>query len=51
MKFKKITKEDAGDTQWYFRIEDDGSSKIQCSGDYPPFKDWVAAGNTPEEAD
>ena len=51
MRFKKIAKEDAGDTQWYFQIEDDGSSKVQCSGDYPPFKEWVAEGNTAEAAD
>ena len=51
MKFKKRAKEDSGDTQWYFKIEDDGTSRIQCTGEYPDFIEWVAAGNTSEEAD
>tara|TARA_S200000501_G_scaffold358153_1_gene382614 strand:+ start:1140 stop:1295 length:156 start_codon:yes stop_codon:yes gene_type:complete len=51
MKFKKRAKEDSGDTQWYFKIEDDGTSRIQCTEKYPEFIEWVAAGNTPEEAD
>ena len=51
MKFKKRAKEDSGDTQWYFQIEDDGTSRIQCTGEYPDFIEWGAAGNTPEEAD
>ena len=37
MKFKKRAKEDSGDTQWYFQIEDDGTSRIQCTEKYPEF--------------
>ena len=51
MIYKKIAKEDAEDTQMYFQIEDDGSKKIQCTDLYPSFIEWIAEGNTPQEAD
>tara|TARA_R100001463_G_C3405145_1_gene208458 strand:- start:41 stop:196 length:156 start_codon:yes stop_codon:yes gene_type:complete len=51
MKFKKLKKTEEYEEQMYIRIEDDGSSRISCTAEYPPFKDWVAEGNTPEAAD
>jgi|TARA_X000001388_G_scaffold39332_1_gene27757 hypothetical protein len=51
MIYKKIAKENEEDIQWYFQIEDDGLMKIQCTDQYPPFIEWIAKGNTPEEAD
>ena len=35
----------------YAKIEDDGKSYLSCSEDNENFKEWVAEGNTPEEAD
>ena len=35
----------------YSKIEDDGKSYFSCSEDNENFKEWVAEGNTPEEAD
>ena len=51
MIYKKIAKENEEDIQWYFQIEDDGLMKIQCTDQYPPCIEWIAKGNTPEEAD
>ena len=51
MIYKKIAKENEEDIQMYFKIEDDGLIKIQCTDEYPPFIEWLAKGNTPEEAD
>tara|TARA_B100001113_G_C20896963_1_gene529589 strand:+ start:57 stop:212 length:156 start_codon:yes stop_codon:yes gene_type:complete len=51
MKFKKLTKREEHEEQMYIQIEDDGSSRISCTAEYPPFKEWVAAGNTAEAAD
>ena len=35
----------------YARIDDDGKCSLTCAEDYPEFKAWVEAGNTPEPAD
>ena len=51
MKFKKLTKREEHEEQIYIQIEDDGSSRISCTAEYPPFKEWVAAGNTAKAAD
>ena len=51
MKFKKVKKRESYEDQIYIQVEDDGSYKISCTEHYPPFIDWVEAGNTPEEAD
>ena len=50
MKYKKLPKYNP-DLQIYARIEDDGKSYIICTAQNPDFKEWVEAGNTPEEAD
>ena len=40
-----------GEKQIFARIDDDGLCKLTCTEDYPEFKDWVEAGNTPEPAE
>ena len=35
----------------YARIDDDGLCRLTCTEDYQEFKDWLAEGNTPEEAE
>jgi hypothetical protein len=40
-----------GEQQIYARIDDDGLCRLTCTADYPEFKAWVDAGNTPEPAD
>jgi len=40
-----------GELQIYARIDDDGKCRLTCTEDYPEFKAWLAAGNTPEPAD
>jgi hypothetical protein len=35
----------------YARIDDDGKCRLTCTEDYPEFKEWVEAGNTPAPAD
>ena len=50
MKYKKKPIGESGQ-QNYDRIDDDGKIRIQCTGENPEFKEWVAAGNTPEAAD
>ena len=35
----------------YARIDDDGKCRLTCTEDYPEFKAWIEAGNTPEPAD
>jgi hypothetical protein len=35
----------------YARIDDDGLCRLTCTEDYPEFKTWIEAGNTPEEAE
>jgi hypothetical protein len=39
-----------GQQQVYARIDDDGLCRLTCTADYPEFKAWVDAGNTPEPA-
>ena len=51
MKYKKLPLLPPTNHQIYQRIEDDGKVYITCDGNNPDFKDWVAVGNTPEEAD
>jgi hypothetical protein len=40
-----------GEPQIYARIDDDGKCRLTCTEDYPEFKAWIEAGNTPEPAD
>ena len=35
----------------YARIDDDGLCRLTCTEDYPEFKAWLEAGNTPIPAD
>ena len=52
MKYKKLALTGLyGEQQIYARVEDDGKTYVTCNGDNPDFKEWVDAGNTPEEAD
>ena len=51
MKYKKLANTQPVFEQIYARVEDDGKIYVTCNGDNPDFKDWVAAGNTPEAAD
>lgn len=46
----KILKVENGQTI-YARIDDDGLCRLTCIEDYPEFKAWVEAGNTPLPAD
>jgi hypothetical protein len=50
MKYKKLPLLPPKNNQIYQRIEDDGKVYVTCNGNNQDFKDWVAAGNTPEEA-
>lgn len=49
MRYIIIPKADADSTQMYLQIADDGTRKIQCTDQYPPFVEWKANGNEPEE--
>jgi len=40
-----------GQKQIYARIDDDGKCRLTCTENYPEFKEWIEAGNTPEPAD
>jgi hypothetical protein len=40
-----------GQQQIYSRIDDDGKCRLTCTEDYPEFKAWIEAGNTPLPAD
>jgi hypothetical protein len=40
-----------GQSQIYARIDDDNLCRLTCTADYPDFKAWLEAGNTPEPAD
>ena len=40
-----------GQQQIYARIDDDGKCRLTCTEDYPQFKAWIEAGNTPEPAE
>jgi hypothetical protein len=35
----------------YARIDDDGLCRLTCTEDYPEFKAWIEAGNTPISSD
>jgi hypothetical protein len=35
----------------YARIDDDGKCRLTCTEDYPEFKAWIEAGNTPLPAE
>ena len=48
MRYIIMPKADVDSTQMYQQIEDDGTKKIQCTDQYPPFIKWVAEGNTAE---
>lgn len=47
----KIHSINESDKTIYARIDDDGLCRLTCTEDYPEFKAWVEAGNTPEPAD
>ena len=52
MKYKKLALTGMyGEEHIYARIEDDGKTYVTCNGDNQDLKDWVAEGNTVEEAD
>ncbi len=50
MIYKILTTNEDGQTI-YARIDDDGICRLTCTEDYPEFKEWVGAGNTPEPAE
>ena len=50
MRYIIIPKADEDSTQMYLQISNDGTKKIQCTDQYPPFIQWVAEGNTAEES-
>lgn len=51
MIYKMLPKLNPDDQQIYARIDYDGKCRLTCTEDYPEFKDWVEAGNTPEPPD
>jgi hypothetical protein len=51
MMYKMLPKLNPDDQQIFARIDDDGLCKLTCTEDYPAFKAWVEAGNTPEPAE
>ena len=51
MIYKMLPKIDPDGPQIYARIDDDGLCRLTCTEDYPEFKEWVEAGNTPAPAD
>jgi hypothetical protein len=40
-----------GQQQIYARFDDDGKCRLTCTEDYPEFKAWLEAGNTPLPAE
>ena len=48
MKYKLLHTDDLIGKKIYEKIESDNKSYLSCSEDDQNFKDWVAAGNTPE---
>lgn len=50
MIFKMLPKFE-NDPQIYARIDDDGKCCLTCTEDYPEFKAWLEAGNTPIPAE
>ena len=52
MKYKKLALRGRdGESQIYARVEDDGKTYVTCNGNNQDLKDWIAKGNTVEEAD
>lgn len=51
MTYKMLPVSIPGSQQVYARIDDDGLCRLTCTEDYPEFKAWIAAGNTPLPAD
>tara|TARA_R100000353_G_C6410259_1_gene170202 strand:+ start:21 stop:176 length:156 start_codon:yes stop_codon:yes gene_type:complete len=51
MKYKLLRTDDLTGKKIYEKIEEDNKSYLSCSEDNQDFKEWVAAGNTPEAAD
>jgi len=49
MKWIKYKIEDG--IQIYGRIDDDGLMRVTCVEAHPELQEWVAEGNTPEEAE
>jgi|TARA_R110001592_G_C13065343_1_gene741357 hypothetical protein len=49
MNYIILPKADSESTQMYLQISDDNTRKIQCTDQYPPFVEWKAEGNEPEE--
>jgi len=50
MIYKLLTTNEDG-IKIYARIDDDGKCRLTCTEEYPEFKAWIEAGNTPEPAD
>ena len=50
MIYKILTTNEDGQTI-YARIDDDGKCRLTCTEDYPEFKAWIEAGNTPLPAE
>ena len=48
MKYKLLRTDNQTGKKIYEKIEDDNKSYLSCSEDNRHFKEWVAAGNTPE---
>jgi hypothetical protein len=51
MKYKLLRTYEPTNKKIYAKIEDDGKSYSSCTEDNQDFVDWVAAGNTPDDAD
>lgn len=51
IRYKKLPNLSSNNKQIYQRIEEDGKVYITCNEDNPDYLDWVAEGNTAEEAD
>ena len=49
MRYIIMPKADIDSTQMYLQISNDDTKKIQCTEKYPPYIEWVAEGNEPEE--
>ena len=50
MTFKILYTNENGQTI-YARIDDDGKCRLTCTENYPEFKAWIEAGNTPLPAE
>ena len=50
MNYKELFITEDG-VQIYARVDDDGLVRLTCSGEYEPFKEWLAEGNTPTPAE